>query len=32
VFDDLSDPFEEIPAPVEAGGDFDDLDVPSFLK
>ena len=32
VFDDLSDPFEEVPAPVEVGSDFDDLDVPSFLK
>jgi cell division protein FtsZ len=32
VFDDLSDPFEETPAPVQAGNDFDDLDVPSFLK
>jgi hypothetical protein len=32
VFDDLSDPFEEAPVPVEAGSDFDDLDVPSFLK
>ena len=33
VFDELSDPFEETaPEPAEASSDFDDLDVPSFLK
>ena len=31
VFDELADPFEETPAP-SSSSDFDDLDVPSFLK
>ena len=32
VFDEFADPFEETPAPASSSGDFDDLDVPSFLK
>ena len=32
VFDELADPFEETIRSTEAGTEFDDLDVPSFLK
>ncbi len=32
VFDELSDPFEDLTEPTEVIGEFDDLDVPSFLK